>query len=185
VIDENSPEMQRALAPYHDAVAQFNRQVADRNAEAEQAHAKREKEFAETTSRQQAELGQILAERDAKRKQEQEQAAQARNPNDAWRSSSRQPVQDLQFGPEGDDEYGQQQPYQGYSQPAVPTAPSDPWSAPVANDAWSAPQPVAPQPVAPQPVAQPPAPPSRPPARHQRSSGYDDDDDMSNQSWLQ
>ncbi|HEY4020625.1 MAG TPA: hypothetical protein VGM75_18175 [Pseudonocardiaceae bacterium] len=171
MIDENSPEMQRALAPYHDSVAQFNRQVADRNAEAEEAHAKREKEFAETTSRQRAELGQILAERDAKRKQD--QAGQARNPNDAWRSSSREPVQDLQFGLEGEDEYAQQ-PYQGYSQPAVPSAPSDPWSVPVANDPWSAPQ----------PTPQPQAPPSRPPARHQRSSGYDDDD-MSNESWLQ
>jgi hypothetical protein len=184
VIDENSPEMQRALAPYYDSVAHFNRQVADRNAEA--AHAKREKEFAETTSRQREELGQVLKEREAK-KQQAEADSRARNPNDAWRSASRQHVRDLQFGSEEDEEYNQQ-PYQ--SSPPLPSVPS----APTAYDPWSAPQPAqqpAQQPVqqpSPQPAAQPPtvAPRSRPPARHQRSSGnVDDDDDMSNQSWLQ
>ena len=178
MIDEHSPEMQRALAPYYDSVGQFNRKTADRIAEADEASAKREKEYEERASKQREELTQALAERDAKRKQEAEQAAgQNRNPNDAWRSS-RQQVQDLQFGPE--EEYGNQ-PYHGSAQPAVPSAPvaQDPWTQP--QNSWT---------QSPAPARQPPPepaapPPSRPPARHQRPNYGEDDDDMSNQSWLQ
>jgi hypothetical protein len=179
VIDENSPEMQRALAPYYDSVAEFNRKVDDRNAEAEEEQAKREQEYAEKDREHKAELGQILAKREAERKQQTEQAAgQNRNPNEAWRSSSRQQIQDFRFGPEDEDEH---QPYHGSAQPAFPAAPvaQDPWAAP--RDSWSAPTPPAPQP--PPPAAPPPK--SRPPARHQRSTYGEDDDDMSNQSWLQ
>jgi hypothetical protein len=180
VIDENSPEMQRALAPYYDTVAQFNRKVNDRNAEAEEAQAKREQEYAEKDRQQKAELGQILAKRDADRKQAAEQAAgQNRNPNDAWRSSSRQQIRDYQFGPEDED-----QSYHGAAQPAFPAAPvaQDPWAAP--QGSWSTP--TTPPPATSPPPAPPAAPPkSRPPARHQRQSYGEDDDDMSNQSWLQ
>ncbi|HEY2700058.1 MAG TPA: hypothetical protein VGJ45_31690 [Pseudonocardiaceae bacterium] len=179
MIDENSPEMQRALAPYYDTVATFNRKVNDRNAEAEEEQAKREQEYAEKDRQQKAELGQILAKRDADRKQAAEQAAgQNRNPNDAWRSSSRQQVQDFQFGPEDED-----QSYQGSAQPSFPAAPvaQDPWAAP--QGSWSTPATPPPPPPPAAPPAEPPR--SRPPARHQRPTYGDDDDDMSNQSWLQ
>jgi hypothetical protein len=176
VIDENSPEMQRALAPYYDAVAAFNRKVNDRNAEAEEERAKREQEYAEKDRQQKAELSQILAKRDAERKQA---AEQNRNPNDAWRSSSRQQIQDFQFGPDDEDPS-----YHGSAQPSFPAAPvaADPWAAP--RGSW--PTPTTPPPPPP-PVAEPPAAPprSRPPARHQRPTYGEDDDDLSNQSWLQ
>jgi Sec-independent protein translocase protein TatA len=176
VIDENSPEMQRALAPYYDTVAEFNRKVNDRNAEAEEEQAKREKEYAEKDQQQKAELTQALAKREADRKTAEQAAGQNRNPNDAWRSSSRQQIQDFQFGP--DDE---QQSYHGSAQSSIPTAPvaQDPWAAP--QGSWSTP--TTPPPPPSEPPAEPPR--SRPPARHQRSSYGEDDDDMSNQSWLQ
>jgi hypothetical protein len=178
VIDENSPEMQRALAPYYDTVAEFNRKVSDRNAEAEEEQAKREQAYAEKDRQQKAELGQILAKRDADRKQAAEQdVGQNRNPNDAWRSTSRQQIRDFQFGPEDED-----QSYHGAAQPAMPAAPvaQDPWAAP--QGSWSTPT----TPPPPPPAAPPATPPkSRPPARHQRQNYGEDDDDMSNQSWLQ
>jgi hypothetical protein len=179
VIEENSPEMQRALAPYLDSVAEFNRKVNDRNAEAEEEHAKREQAYAEKDQQQKAELGQILAKKEADRKAAEQAAGQNRNPNDAWRSSSRQQIQDFQFGPEDEGPA-----YHGSAQPAMPTAPvaQEQWAAP--RDSWSAPTPPAPPTPEPPPQAAPP-PRSRPPARHQRSTYGEDDDDMSNQSWLQ
>jgi hypothetical protein len=134
MIDENSPEMLKLLAPYHDSIGRFNRRVADMTAEFEEAQAKRLGDYRETTEKQQAELAKIQAVRaELKTKfEEQRKAEEADKPNtlDAWGQPRPQESTDLRFGPEDDEPWRPAGPPPG---PPPAPAPSRP-RRPVARD---------------------------------------------------
>lgn len=179
MFDENSPEMRAALAPYEEAIAQFDARMAAVGEDFARELAASDKAAAERDKQQAEQLAEIL-----EREKQQQNGSAEPQPQNQW-TAPREKETTISFG-EFDDE--ERPPASSWSAPTppmgLPPLPPIPEPIPAAEPA--------PRAAAPEPVmkfgefededAPPPPPPPKPSGRRRLMD--EDDEDMSGQTWL-